>query len=121
MSINKPLAFVVEDDPQLGLIFSIALQPLFDVEIIPDGSVAAERLQESIPCIVVLDINLPGLSGVEILKRIRADARLEQVRVIMSTADAIQANDLREDADVVLLKPVSPLQLRELSARLCGI
>ncbi len=119
--MNKPLAFVVEDDPQLGQIFSLALQPLFEVEIIADGDVAAERLLETVPCLVVLDIHLPGLSGVEILKRIRADERLSRVRVIMSTADAIQSGDLREEADVVLLKPVSPVQLRELAARLCGV
>lgn len=119
--MNKPLAFVVEDDPQLGQIFSLSLQSQFDVEIIADGDMAAERLMETTPSLVVLDIHLPGLSGVEILKRIRADERLSRVRVIMSTADAIQSGDLREEADVVLLKPVSPVQLRELASRLCGV
>lgn len=119
--MHKSLAFVVEDDPQLGQIFSLALQPMFEVEIIADGDMAAERLLEAEPSLVVLDIHLPGLSGIEILKRIRADERLSHTRVIMSTADAIQSGDLREEADVVLLKPVSPVQLRELAARLCGM
>lgn len=119
--MDKPLAFIIEDDPQLGQIFSLALQPRFEVEVIADGLAAAARLAEALPCLVVLDIHLPGLSGVEILKRIRTDERLRQARVIMSTADAIQSGDLREEADVVLLKPVSPVQLRELAARLCGV
>ncbi len=114
----KPLALIVEDDPQLGQIFSLALQPEFETEIIPDGSAALARLALAIPAVIVLDLHLPGVSGQGIFEQIRSDERLVNTRIIVSTADAIQAEAMREEADIVLLKPVSPMQLRVLASRL---
>jgi CheY-like chemotaxis protein len=116
--MRKPLAFVVEDDPQLSQIFTIALGELFEVETITNGSSALARLSETVPGLVVLDINLPGASGAQILHAIRSDGRLKSVHVILATADSRQAYDLQDKADIVLLKPISPAQLRDLSSRL---
>jgi DNA-binding response OmpR family regulator len=116
--MSKPLAFVVEDDPQLSQIFTIALSDFFQAEAIVNGDQALVRLSEVIPHLVVLDINLPGASGVEILQSIRAAPRLASVRVILATADPHQAYELQDKADIVLLKPVSITQLRALSERL---
>jgi len=71
-----------------------------------------------VPQIVVLDLNLPGISGADILAHIRADKRLSKTHVILATADERQAETLTDDADIVLLKPVSPTQLRELALRI---
>jgi len=113
----KPLAFIVEDDPQLNKIFSVALRTDFDIESYLDGGEALARLAEIIPDVVVLDINLPGASGVEILSHIRADKRLAKTKVIISSANERIAEELEEKADLVLLKPVSPRQLSELASR----
>jgi CheY-like chemotaxis protein len=67
---------------------------------------------------VVLDLNLPGMPGREILSKIRADERFKSTRVIVTTADERQAETLTDDVDIVLLKPVSPSQLRGLANRL---
>lgn len=116
--MTKPLAFVVEDDPQLSRIFTLTLSELFEVEAITDGAQALVRLSEDVPRLVVLDINLPGASGAEILHAIRADSRLDTTRVILATANSRQADELQDKADIVLLKPISIVQLRDFAERL---
>jgi len=116
--MTKQLAIIIEDDPQLNTIMSITLEPDFEIETYTDGTVGLERLKEVVPGMVVLDLNLPGASGKSILKYIRADERLAKIRVILTTADERQAEYLRDEADIVLLKPVSPTQLRQLALRL---
>jgi DNA-binding response OmpR family regulator len=116
--MTKPLALVIEDDPQLSHIFSITLQEDFEVETITHGGDAIARLPDITPTIIVLDLNLPGSSGKDILTRVRADPRLTKTRVILATADDRQADMLRADVDFVFLKPISPGQLRELAGRL---
>ena len=116
--MSKPIAFVVEDDPHLSQIFSIALSEFFVVETITDGAKALAWLTEVVPHLVVLDLNLPGASGSQILRSIRADSRFDSTRVILATADPRQAYDLQDKADIVLLKPISIVQLRDLSERL---
>jgi DNA-binding response OmpR family regulator len=116
--MTKPLVFIVEDDPQLSRIFTLILSESFETETIIDGAHALVRLSEVVPHLVVLDINLPGASGAQILHSIRADARFESTRVILATADSRQAGELQDKADIVLLKPISITQLRELANRL---
>ena len=116
--MTKPLALIVEDDPQLSQIFTLTLSELFETEAITDGAQALVRLADVVPHLVVLDINLPGASGVQILHSIRADSRFNSTRVILATADSRQADELQDKADIVLLKPVSISQLREFAQRL---
>ena len=117
--MTQPTALIIEDDARLAKIFSFALQAAeFQTEIIQDGAIALTRLAEVVPHLVVLDLHLPHHSGQEILYHIRADARLDQTRVMLATADARLAENLREEADLVLLKPISPSQLRDLATRL---
>jgi DNA-binding response OmpR family regulator len=75
-------------------------------------------LIETQPAVVVLDLHLPYISGVEILRQIRAEARLAEMRVMITTADSLNAERLRGEADLILLKPISFSQLRDLAARL---
>ena len=116
--MEKPLVLIVEDDPTQNQIFRIALKNDFVVETFMDGDSAAARLDKVIPALVLLDLNLPGQSGRELLTQIRADKRIANIRVILTTADEKQAEILHKDADLVLLKPISPGQLKALSQRL---
>ena len=114
----KPIALIIEDDPGLGEVFSLALRNEFDTEIIIDGDIALARLAQLVPALVVLDLHLPGASGKGIFRRIQSDQRLTNTKVILCTADANEAETLRDQVDIVLLKPVSPIQLRQLASRL---
>ena len=86
-----------------------------------DGNAAIQRLDQFSPQLVILDLNLPGSSGREILNKIRRNQQFAHTRVILTTADERQAETLTEEADIVLLKPVSPGQLRELAIRITSI
>ncbi len=100
-------------------IFTYALEAAdFVTELIADGDLARARLAEIVPSVVVLDLHLPHVSGEDLLQQIRADERLTRTRVMFATADARLANYLRQQSDLVLLKPISPAQLRDLAKRL---
>ena len=117
--ITHPSALIIEDDKKLAKIFDLALQAAeFNTEIVRDGYAAQTRLTKTVPDVVVLDLHLPYVSGEEILHQIRADRRLTHTRVMLATADALKADNLRSEADLVLLKPISANQLRDLAARL---
>jgi CheY-like chemotaxis protein len=117
----RPFVLIVEDDPKLREIVRLTLEADFNLEFCTDGQTALERLKNVIPQIVVLDLNLPGLSGREVLAYIRSETRLARTQVVLTTADNRQAETLNNEADIVLLKPVSPAQLRELTLRLSSM
>ena len=112
-------ALIIEDNRDLAIIFAQALQAAgFATGIIQDGDQALARLAIATPDVVVLDLHMPCVSGADILRHIRADARLAGTRVILATADSHVTDVLREQADLVLIKPVSFTQLRDLAGRL---
>jgi two-component system phosphate regulon response regulator PhoB len=118
---DNPLAVIIEDDEFLVEIFSKALQAAeFQIEVIHDGQAALHRLNQITPNIIILDLHLPCVSGQDILRHIRAAAHLSQTRVMIATADHLTAELLRSQADLVLLKPVSFSQVRDLANRLKG-
>ncbi len=117
--MTNPFALIIEDDPKLATIFAEALQMAeFETEIVQDGKTALARLAATTPAVVVLDLHLPHVPGQDILAQIRADGRLAKTRVMLATADALTAESLRGKADLVLLKPISFHQLRDLAKRL---
>jgi diguanylate cyclase (GGDEF)-like protein len=77
-----------------------------------------ERLSKSRPDLVLLDLNLPVVSGQEILEIIRKSKNLTHTKVVVITAHAHVANGLSAQPDLVLLKPVSNEQLTDLANRL---
>ncbi len=114
-----PLVLIVEDDAKLSEIFALTLQAAgYQTEQVTDGAVALTRLSEIVPDLVVLDLHLPNVAGPEILRHIRAEARLAQLRVLLVTADDRLAETLEDQASLTLLKPISPEQLSQLAARL---
>ncbi|MCB0212222.1 MAG: response regulator [Anaerolineae bacterium] len=116
---TNPSALVIEDDPRLADIFSMALKEAkYDTEIIGDGNLALERLASVVPSVVVLDLHLPGVAGEDILRHIRSDDRLATTRVMLATADPLRAEMLRSKANIVLIKPISFTQIRDLASRL---
>jgi two-component system KDP operon response regulator KdpE len=117
--VGKPLALVIEDDVDASIIFAGALRAAgYETEIIRQGRAALQRLEARVPDAVVLDLHLPYVSGADILSRIRTDDRLVETRVIITTADPEMANSLHDQADLILIKPISFVQLRDLAARM---
>lgn len=120
-SVKKPIGLIIEDDEDLSIIFSEALNAAgYQTEIIRNGRLAMERLKAVTPELVSLDMHLPGVSGLEILQFIRAEKRLALTNVVVTTADAVMAEQVRESADFVLIKPITFGQLRDLTSRLAS-
>ena len=117
--MTEQLALIVEDDEDINEIFCQALASAgFSIHSVRDGQAALEFLKGVTPNIVILDLHLPNVSGEVILKTIRADSRMEKVRVVITTADASFGEFLRDQADFVMIKPISYVQLRDLTRRL---
>ena len=115
----KPLALVVEDDQDIAAFVAQALQAAqYETTVVQDGYAALIALAEKRPTLVTLDLNLPHVSGREILQQIRADKGLANIKVILTTANPFMVGDLQDKADLVLLKPIGFKQLRDLSRRL---
>jgi len=113
------LALVIEDDRGVGGVFVEALKHAgFEAELFTNGRAALARLAVAVPILVLLDLNLPVVSGETILQAIRADARLAATRIIIVTGESHRAQELQSRADLVLVKPVSANQLTDLAARL---
>ncbi len=116
--MSNPLALIIEDDYDSAVIFDNALRAAgFDTEIIYSGDKALERLAATSPELVVLDLLLPGVPGMNILEHIRNDKRLVDTQVIVITGDTVLADTspLQEGTIQILVKPVTFTQLRDLA------
>jgi CheY-like chemotaxis protein len=112
--MSKPFALIVEDHVDAAVIFTEALKKTgYETDTVRTGDAALARLATSVPDLVILDLSLPRVSGVQILDEIRADPRLARTRVLVATAHPQMADTIRAKADLVLVKPISYTQLRE--------
>lgn len=112
-------AVIIEDDLALGELFAEILDESgFQTVLIRDGAGAFQRLTETCPNIVLLDMHLPHVSGVEILTQIRGDDRLKTVKVLAITADARLAESVSSIADVTFLKPVGYKLVKDMVTRM---
>ena len=115
------LALIIEDDEDLASIFAEALRGVgFDVEHIADGLVAQNRLKSGTPpFLILLDMHIPHISGGDLLTNvIKKEDHLAKTMVIITTADARMGETYGEMADFVMIKPISFVQLRDLTSRL---
>ncbi|MDX9862989.1 MAG: response regulator [Rhodospirillales bacterium] len=106
---------IAEDDDLVADLIAHKLRLRgIDVEVIADGADAWESIQAKPPHLIILDGMLPGLDGLEVLRRIREDPGLEGVPVVMLTArrreqDIVGALEL--GASDYLVKPFMPEEL----------
>ena len=112
---TAPSILVVEDEQALGLLLSYNLEAEgFTVERVERGDEAEVRLSEMPPDLVILDWMLPGVSGLEICRRLRARESTRTLPVIMLTArgeEAERVRGLSVGADDYVVKPFSVPEL----------
>ena len=113
---------VVEDEPAIQELIAYSLKQAGHQPLRADNAEHALRLvQEALPDLVLLDWMLPGLSGIELARRLRADRRTKAIPIIMLTARADEQDKLTgldTGADDYITKPFSP---RELTARVKAV
>lgn len=117
--MKKPLILVVDDEPHLvELIKHHLTREHYEVDIAKDGETALAKAKKRIPDLIVLDLMLPGVDGLEVCRRLRAETRTEHVPIVMLTAKAEETDaviGLAQGADDYVRKPVG---MRELVARI---
>ena len=113
---------IVEDEPHLSESLSFILRRAgFEVEAVADGAEALDRVRHRTFAALELDIMLPGLNGLDVLKAIRSDRHLARLPVMVLTAKG-QANDRRMaeavGASIFVTKPFSNAEVVEHVRRL---
>lgn len=109
VSAKKTILAVDDDATALGALRQILLQKGYEVATCASGEEAVEWLKKEVPDLVVLDVAMPGLSGYEVCRRIRADERTEDIPVIFLTAKGLLMDMAEGDdagSDLYLIKPV---------------
>lgn len=106
---------IVEDEEALALLLRYNLEAEgYDVDSVARGDEAELRLREFTPDLILLDWMLPGLSGIELCRRVRARADTERLPIIMLTArgeEAERVRGLATGADDYVIKPFSVPEL----------
>jgi DNA-binding response OmpR family regulator len=108
---------LAEDDVDIRDLVQIVLEQLdLKVTAVGTGQDALAACMEEAPKLVLLDITMPGMNGLEVCRAIRADENLHDLPVILMTARA-QASDvaagIEAGADTYIIKPFGPIELRE--------
>src|ERR1700747_721796 len=102
---------VVEDEEALTTLLRYNLEAEgYEVETVTRGDDADTRLKERLPDLIVLDWMLPGLSGIELCRRLRARLETKQLPIIMLTArgeESERVRGLATGADAYIVKPFS--------------
>jgi two-component system response regulator ResD len=116
---GKPrLVLVVDDDEMIRRLVRAVLEAdEFEVAEARDGETALRLASETDPAVVVLDIMMPGLDGVEVCRRLDHD----KVKVVVLTArddPTLEAEAKQAGADAFMTKPFSPIELLDLVAEL---
>ena len=120
---RRPHVLVVDDEAPLRELIVVALGEAFCCEEAEDGETALTRLGEARPDLVFLDVMLPGLSGLDVLREMRADPLLRDVKVVVvsawqGTEDVEVA--LENGADRFLAKPFRVDELASVANDLVG-
>jgi DNA-binding response OmpR family regulator len=110
---------IVEDDPTVAEVVARYLEREgFAVESVADGRDALARADAQLPDLVVLDIMLPGLDGLEVCRRLRSRAPIPVVMLTARGSEEDRVLGLELGADDYVAKPFSP---RELTARVKAV
>src|SRR3954466_12234896 len=114
-SDNGGRILVVDDDPDIARFVEINMRlEGFNVRIARDGEEALAAIAVDVPDLVLLDVMMPRVDGVEVCRRLRADPATAHLAIIMLTAKSLSADKvvgLTAGADDYLIKPFDTLEL----------
>jgi DNA-binding response OmpR family regulator len=115
MTPERVNVLVADDDRDIRDLISFKLgQAGFRLRVFDDGPSALAAIEADPPDLAVLDVMMPGLSGIDVLRKVRGDERLSMVRVILLTARSRAADvdaGFATGADDYMIKPFSPREL----------
>jgi len=122
VNTHQPRVLVVDDEAAIREMIQYALERAkMDVLTAADAQEALVRISEARPDIILMDWMMPGVSGVELTRRLRKDSYTEDIPIIMLTAKVTEddkVTGLEAGTDDYVIKPFSP---RELLARIRAV
>jgi len=112
---------VCDDEEVLRSLIRATLEADFEIVEVMTGDATVEQARTERPDLIVLDMMMPGTSGLDVLDELRADPELASIPVLMLTARTQRSDReaaLNAGADRFLAKPFSPIELAELVTEL---
>jgi CheY-like chemotaxis protein len=88
--MSRHTALVADDEKSTRQLLEVVLGSDFEVTSVNDGREAALHLQDTTPDLIVLDINMPEINGLELCSRLRRTKRFEHTPIVILTADQQQ-------------------------------
>ena len=108
---TKPVILVVEDnDDNRQLVLKVLSRRNYEVVGVVDGNEALERLNVINPDLILMDINLPGMDGYEVTRRIRRQEKFANLPIVALTAYAMVGDEeksLNAGCDAYISKPIN--------------
>ena len=107
---------IIEDDKDTASFYDFCIQNLkYESIIAYDGTNALYLLQQTIPDLIILDMHLPDVDGVEILQRLQYDDRLKQVPILVVTGESQTITPkIEKQVQTTLIKPIDHETLTQL-------
>ncbi len=110
--MNEPTILVVDDEPSISEVVSIYLRRAgYQVTVARDGQEALDALEKGPPDLVILDLMLPEVDGLEITRRLRAEGDTPIIMLTARREEADRIAGLEMGADDYVVKPFSPQEL----------
>ena len=115
--MEKPVKTILIADDEEDLLFLVETtleDPRYRILSATNGTTALERIQQIHPDLVILDWMMPGLTGLEIIKRLRDDPATAAIPAVLLTANDSRENKAQAQTlgiAAYLVKPFSPLEL----------
>jgi len=110
--MDKPMILVVDDEPSISEVVSIYLERAgYRVQVARDGQAALDALERQTPDLVVLDLMLPKVDGLEITRQLRATSDVPIIMLTSRREETDRILGLEMGADDYVVKPFSPREL----------
>jgi YesN/AraC family two-component response regulator len=112
--VKLPLLLIVEDSSDVVMYLQAILRYEYRIEVAGNGSIALEKALEIIPDIILCDVMMPVMDGIELLEKVKNDIRTSHIPVVMLTAKVdidSRLAGLERGADAYLAKPVDEREL----------
>jgi CheY-like chemotaxis protein len=124
MPAKKPVILVADDEEDIKEILKMFLEGCgYEVVTAFDGLDAIQRVEESRPALILMDIMMPVLDGIAVTKQLKASGKTREIPIVMLTAAAQSAmvqRAMEAGASAYISKPFEPDQVREIIEKTIG-
>ena len=122
--MNKRTVLLADDDPGLRRLVGATLgSEHFNLLAAADGEETLSVARQSLPALILLDINMPRRNGLEVCRMLKTDPTTSHIKIVMLTAsgsDADRTRAFEASADDYFVKPFSPIALLDKVYSLLG-